>query len=67
MEKLMLTHLTVSEDDLRQLAHARAQAVKDQLARAKVDGERISVVEPKSLAPEAKDKLKLSRVDFAIK
>jgi uncharacterized protein involved in outer membrane biogenesis len=67
MEKLMLTHITVADDDLRLLAHQRAQGVKDQLTRAKVDPERIFVVEPKTLAPEAKDKLKASRVDFVIK
>ncbi len=67
MEKLMLTHLTVSDDDLRLLAQQRAQEVKDQLAKAKIEPERIFVVEPRSLAAEKKDKLKGSRVDFVIK
>ncbi len=67
MEKLMLTHTTVSDDDLRLLAQQRAQEVKDQFARAKIDAERIFVVEARTLAPEKKDKLKNSRVDFVIK
>jgi hypothetical protein len=67
MEKLMLTHLTVKDDDLRLLAQDRAQAVKEQLGKAGVPIERIFVVEPKTVAPEPKDKLKNSRVDFLIK
>jgi hypothetical protein len=67
MEKLMLTYLNVSDDDLRLLAQRRAQEVKEELTRGKVDAERIFVVEPKSLAAEKKDNLKSSRVDFVLR
>ena len=68
MEKLMLTHIEVKDDDLRQLASQRAFAVKDQILKKKqVEPERIFLVEPKTLAPEKKEKLKDSRVDFILK
>ena len=68
MEKLMLTHTRVTDDDLRQLALLRASGVRDRLlASGKVEPERIFLVEPKSLAPERKAKLKDSRVDFRIR
>ncbi len=68
MEKLMLTHTVVEEQDLRTLAGRRAQAVKDQLLKSgKVTAERIFVVEPKSLMPEKKQSLKDSRADFRLK
>lgn len=67
MEKLMLTHLTVTDDDLRVLAQQRADEVKNQLARAGVGGERVFVVEPKTLAAQKKDALKSSRVDFVLR
>ncbi|MDA8083251.1 MAG: DUF748 domain-containing protein [Nitrospiraceae bacterium] len=68
MEKLMLTHIEVKDDDLRQLASQRALAVKDQiLKRKQVEPERIFLVEPKTLAPEKKEKMKDSRVDFMLK
>jgi uncharacterized protein involved in outer membrane biogenesis len=68
MEKLMLTHTEVTDDDLRQLASQRALKVKDYLLKSgKVTADRIFLVEPKSLAPEKKEKLKDSRVDFRLK
>ena len=68
MEKLMLTHTEVKDDDLRLLASQRALAVKDYLLKSKqVEPERIFLVEPKSLQPEKKEKLKDSRVDFRLK
>ena len=68
MEKLMLTHIEIKDDDLRQLASRRALAVKDYLLKSgKVTADRIFLVEPKSLAPEKKEKLKNSRVDFRLK
>lgn len=67
MEKLMLTHLEVGDEELRQLAARRANAVKDALLQAgKIEPERLFIVEPKGLAPEKKDKVKDSRVDFKI-
>jgi len=68
MEKLMMTHIRVTDDDLRRLAEARAEAVRDRLvATGSVDPGRIFLVQPKSLAPEAKENLKASRVDLRIK
>ena len=67
MEKLMLTHIDAGDEELRQLASRRANAVKDALLQAgKVEAERLFIVEPKGLTPEKKDKVKDSRVDFKI-
>jgi hypothetical protein len=68
MEKLMLTHIEVKEGDLRTLASQRAMKVKDAILKSgQVESERIFIIEPKSLAPEKKEKLKDSRVDLKIK
>ena len=68
MEKLMLTHIQVTDDDLRRLAMERASRVRDRLvASGKVESGRIFLVEPKTLPPERKEKLRDSRVDFRIR
>jgi hypothetical protein len=68
MEKLILTHIRVTDDDLRRLAMERATRVRDRLAGSgKVEPGRIFLVEPKTLPPERKEKLRDSRVDFRIK
>jgi hypothetical protein len=68
MEKLMLTHVEVKDDDLRMLASQRAQSVKNYILKSKqVEPERIFLVEPKSLQPEKKEKLRDSRIDFRLK
>jgi len=68
MEKLILTHIEVKESDLRTLASQRAMKVKEAIVKSgPVEPERIFVLEPKSLAPEKKEKLKDSRVDFKLK
>ena len=68
MEKLMLTHIEVKDDDLRMLASQRAMAVKDYILKSKqVEPERIFLVEPKSLQPEKKEKIRDSRIDFRLK
>jgi hypothetical protein len=68
MEKLMLTHIVVTESDLRNLASQRALLLKDAILKSgKVEPERIFILEPKSLVPEKKEKLKDSRVDLKIK
>jgi hypothetical protein len=67
MEKLMLTHIQVTDDNLRQLAVERASHARDRLvAMGKVEPERVFLVEPKTLPPERKEKLRDSRVDFRI-
>jgi uncharacterized protein involved in outer membrane biogenesis len=68
MEKLMLTHIEVKEADLRTLASQRSMKVKDAILKSgQVEPERIFILEPKSLAPEKKEKVKDSRVDFKLK
>jgi uncharacterized protein involved in outer membrane biogenesis len=67
MEKLMLTNIEAGDEELRQLASQRANAVKDALLQpGKVEAERVFIVEPKGLTPEKKDKVKDSRVEFKI-
>jgi hypothetical protein len=68
MEKLMQTHIEVKEGDLRTLASQRAMKVKETILKSgKVEPERVFLLEPKSLAPEKKEKVKESRVDFKLK
>jgi hypothetical protein len=68
MEKLMLTHTEVKEEDLRALASQRAMKVDDVILKSgRVEPERVFILEPKSLAPEKKEKIKASRVDFTLK
>ena len=67
MEKLMLTHIEAGDEELRQLASQRANAVKEAILQSgKVAAERLFIVEPKSLTPEKKDRVKDSRVEFKI-
>ena len=66
MEKLMLTHTVVQGGDLRSLASQRAQRVRDTLVKSGIEAERLFIVEPKSLAPEKKEKVKDSRVQFKL-
>jgi hypothetical protein len=68
MEKLMLTNTEVRNEDLRALAAQRSARVKDAIFKTgQVEAGRLFVVEPKSLTPEKKEKLKESRVDFTLK
>jgi hypothetical protein len=67
MEKLILTHIEAGDEELRQLASQRANAVQAAILRSgKVEAERLFIVEPKTLSPEKKDKVKNSRVEFKI-
>ncbi|NWG03553.1 MAG: DUF748 domain-containing protein [Syntrophaceae bacterium] len=68
MEKLMMTHIEVQESDLRTLASQRSMRVKEAILKSKqVEPERVFILEPKSLPPEKKEKVKDSRVDFKLK
>jgi flagellar motor protein MotB len=68
MEKLMLTNIKVTDDDLRALASRRALTVKDYILKSgQVEPQRVFLVEPSSLSPEKKEKLSNSRVDFKLK
>jgi hypothetical protein len=65
MEKLMLTNLPATDDDVQQLALRRAENVQSWLIdEGKVPPERIFLVEPKT---EAGEKGKASRVDFSLR
>lgn len=67
MEKLILTHIEAGDEELRMLAARRANAVKEAILRSgKVEAERLFIVEPDALAPEKKENLKDSRVEFKI-
>ena len=71
MEKLMLTHSPVNDDDLRELADERAKTVRDWLIGHEVPTERIFLVPAKvgekREKSDAEKKLKESRVDFSLK
>ena len=68
MEKLMMTHIVVKEDDLRLLAMKRAETVSEALReKGEFESGRVFVLEPKALEPEAKKDVKKSRVDFKLK
>lgn len=68
MEKLMLTHLEVKDDDLRALASQRAAQVKDYILKSgKVEPERIFLIDPKTVQQEEKEGKKASRVEFTIR
>jgi hypothetical protein len=67
MERLMLGAIVVTQDDLRLLARQRAQVVREQILRAqKIETERVFLVEPKTILPQHKDKIRDSRVDFRL-
>ncbi|HON59208.1 MAG TPA: DUF748 domain-containing protein [Smithella sp.] len=68
MEKLMLSHIDVTDSDLRQLAAKRAQNAQALLLESgDIDPGRIFLVEPKALVPEKKENVKNSRIDFRLK
>jgi hypothetical protein len=62
MEAMLLASASVDDDALRQLANARAQAVKDALVSRNVAAERVFLIAPK-LTTEASP----SRVDLALR
>jgi len=65
MEKLMMTNLPASDEDVQQLALRRAENVQSWLVdQGKVPPERVFLVEPKT---EAGEKGKGSRVDFSLR
>jgi hypothetical protein len=67
MEKLILAHIEPKDEDLRTLATQRAIKTKDAILKSgQIEPERIFIIQPKSLTPEKKQKIKESRVDFKI-
>jgi hypothetical protein len=66
MESLMLKNAQATDDDLRNLANRRAQAVRERLlATGQVTADRLSIVAAKPVSSE--EKAKLSRVDFSLR
>lgn len=66
MEKLMAANMTVTEQDLRALANARANAVREWF-NGKIAANRLFVVAPKLTAEGIDDKGDTTRVDFSLK
>ena len=68
MEKLILTNIAVSDDDMRLLAYKRVKEIKAYILRSgEIEAGRLFLIEPKSLEPKKREKLKESRVDFRLK
>ncbi len=68
MRQLMLSHILVSDDELRELATMRAEVVKDYLlSSGKIDAASIFIVWPEELTPKSKKGIKASRVEFKLK
>ena len=68
MEKLLISHIEVSHDDLLALADERAQVVLDALlASNKVERERFFLLEPGVEPARGEGKLAGSRVDFSLR
>jgi hypothetical protein len=68
MEKLILTNITVSEEDLRRLANQRAAVTSAWLTKSGgVAAERVFITPPKLNGEGIKDKGKPNRVDFSLK
>ncbi|MDE2287476.1 MAG: DUF748 domain-containing protein [Burkholderiales bacterium] len=66
MQKLLAANMTVTEQDLRALANARANAVREWFG-GKIAANRLYVVAPKLTAEGIKDKGDTTRVDFSLK
>ncbi len=68
MKALMLSHIIITDDDLRGLASNRSNAVKQYILNTqKIKPARVFTVWPESLTPEEKENLSKSRVDFKLK
>jgi hypothetical protein len=72
MEKMLLTHTAVTDDDLRQLGIRRARIVTDTMVKTgRLTPERVFILEPKlkmeTGEKEPAAKAKLSRVDFSLR
>ncbi|UJS18785.1 MAG: hypothetical protein L3J17_06950 [Candidatus Jettenia sp.] len=68
MEKLLMDHIVITDDDLRLLADRRAIQVKDYILKSKkIEPERIFIVESKIYSRKDDKKGKRSRVQFALR
>ena len=67
-EALILKNIKVTEGDLKELSERRAKSVRDYiLSSGKIKQERIFVMEPPSLEPEAVESVKKSRVELGLR
>jgi hypothetical protein len=66
MKKLILENTPVTDQDLKNLADARASAVRAYLGKQKVDSGRMFIVAPKMDATGIKDQGKTTRVDLSL-
>jgi outer membrane protein OmpA-like peptidoglycan-associated protein len=68
MKKLIIEHISVTDDDLKALASARSQQIRDYLMESgKIDPGRIFLIESDPLTPERIDTVANSRVSLTIK
>ena len=68
MEKLMLTNIQVTQDDLKQLSIQRAENVRDYLrTTGKVAPDRLFISQPQNIAAKEEKDEKAARVDFGLK
>jgi hypothetical protein len=66
MKKLILENTPVTDQDLKNLADARASAVRAYLSKKQVDSGRMFIIAPKMDANGIKDQGKTSRVDLSL-
>ena len=66
MKKLILDNTAVSDQNLQQLADARANAVRAYLASKQVDSARMFIIAPKLDASGITDQGKTTRVDLTL-
>ena len=68
MDKLINDNITITDDDLTQLASRRAEVVRERLLQdGGIEPARIFIVKSPSLAPGTNEKVKDSRVEFKLK
>ncbi len=67
MKKLILANMDASDDALKQLADARANAVREFLSRNQIDPGRLFIVASRLDAAGIKDQGKTSRVELSLK
>ena len=66
MKKLILANTPVTDQDLKNLADARANAVRAYLSGKQVDSGRMFIIAPKLDANGIKDQGKTTRVDLSL-
>jgi hypothetical protein len=66
MIKLLAANEKVTDDDLRHLADARANAVRAALSKRKIEPARLFIVPPKLNADDIKDQSKTTRTDLTL-